>query len=217
MVVAPETAGGRATQGRFRLQRLRVPPEVRGLFGRAAVVGFCGFAVSGLFGAVAPTFLARLLNVSNHALAGFVVFLVFACTALGQLTTSRMNQRVAFTVGCGAMAFGLGLLAMALIAESLALLIACAVVVGAGQGLVVGSGLAAINTRVSGERRSEAASTYFVVLYVGLVLPVVGAGRALGIRTAGLFFAAAVGAIVVLAMFSLLWMADRTIPSVPAR
>ncbi len=208
VLVCPETAGGDKQPRRFRLQRLRVPPEVRGLFGPAAVVGFCGFAVSGLFGAVAPTVLAQLLKVSSHAVAGTLVFLVMAFAAAGQLATTRISQRSAFLIGCSALVVGVALLAAALITQTLGWLVASAVVVGLGSGLVIGSGLAAINTRVSGERRGEAASTYFVVLYVGLSLPVVGdgiLGNAIGIRAAGIMFSAIVGIVVIAVLVSVAW------------
>jgi len=218
VALCPETAAAGGQARRFRIQRLGVPPEVRGLFGRAAIVGFCAFAVSGLFGAVAPTLLVRLLSVSSHAVAGLLAFLLMAFSAAGQLTTSRLPQRRAFAIGCSLLTVGVALLATSLLSRSLPWLVASAVVVGMGQGLAIGSGLAAINTRVSGERRGEAASTYFVVLYVGLMLPVVGYGlaaNAIGIRSAGLFFAGIVGVAVLAVLASLIWLArDNEAPPV---
>src|SRR5205807_2732483 len=120
VLLCPETAGRPAAERRFRLQRLQVPPEVRGIFGRAATVGLCGFAVSALFGAVAPTVLVRLLGASSHTLAGLLVFLLMSYSAAGQLTTSRMSQRTAFAVGCGLLVAGLGCLAAALLAKAMA-------------------------------------------------------------------------------------------------
>jgi MFS family permease len=53
-----------------RMQRLRVPAQVRGTFTRAATAGFASFAMSGLFGAIAPIFLATLLHRPSPALSG---------------------------------------------------------------------------------------------------------------------------------------------------
>jgi MFS family permease len=206
VLLIPETSGRPASERRFRLQRLQVPSELRGIFGGAATVGFCGFAVSALFGAVTPTVLVRLLGLSSHTLAGLLIFLLMSCSATGQLMTNRLSQRRAFSVGCLLLLVGLGCLAAALLATSLAWLIVSALAAGAGQGLVIGSGLAAINTRVSLERRSEAASTYFVVLYIGLMLPVVGEGfasNAIGLQHAGTIFTAIVAAIVLVVLAGL--------------
>jgi hypothetical protein len=56
------------------------------------------------------------------------------------------------------------------------------------------------------ERRAETASSYFVVIYVGLSLPVIGAGAlayAFGLRTAGVAFSVAVAALVTTVLVSL--------------
>jgi hypothetical protein len=95
---------------------------------------------------------------------------------------------------------------LALWIESLAALIAAASVVGLGQGFVIGAGLAAINQRAPVEHRGETASSFFVVMYVGLSLPVIGVGVAahgFGLRGAGIAFSAAVAALVLAVLASL--------------
>jgi hypothetical protein len=90
---------------------------------------------------------------------------------------------------------GLGLLAAALAARSAVLLFLSAAVSGLGQGLPVGFGLGAINEKV-GDKRGETDSAYFVLLYCGVALPVVGVGFVAlptGMVTAGLLFCGIVG------------------------
>ena len=87
------------------------------------------------------------------------------------------------------------ILAVALHFSSLTGLIAAAIVSGVGQGISFSRGLAAVIERTPAERRAEVSSTYFVVAYVAISLPVVGEGlaaRAWGLRTAGVSFAIAV-------------------------
>src|SRR5262249_57504099 len=140
-------------------QRLGVPAEVRGVFIRGASVGFGGFAVAGVFGSVAPAFMAQILGRTSHALAGFVVFILFSTSILGQLLVVRLSDRRALVWGCALLAGGVGVLALALWLESLAALIASAAVVGIGLGGVIGAGLAAINQRARVEQRGETASS----------------------------------------------------------
>ncbi|HEX6679531.1 MAG TPA: MFS transporter [Gaiellaceae bacterium] len=204
LVVTPETVERRAF--RLRVQRLRVPEEVRGVFIRGASVGFGGFAVAGVFGSVAPAFLGQILGLTSHALAGLVVFILFSTSILGQLLVLRLSDRRALVWGCVLLAGGVGLLALALWAESLAALIAAAAVVGTGLGVVIGAGLAAINQRAPIEQRGETASSFFVVMYVGLSLPVIGVGvaaQSFGLREAGIAFSAAVAALVLAVLASL--------------
>jgi MFS family permease len=180
---------------RLRLQRLSVPEEVRGVFIRAATAGFASFAVSGLFSSVAPSFLGQVLGRTSHALAGLIVFILFSGSILGQLAVTRLSDRRALLSGCVLMMGGSGLVALALGLDSLTALICGATVVGFGQGFVIGAGLAAVNQRAPVERRSETASSFFVVTYVGLSLPVIGVGVAtysFGLRAAGIAFSAAV-------------------------
>jgi MFS family permease len=204
LLMTPETVQRTA----FRLcpQRLKVPAEVRGVFIRGATAGFGSFAVAGVFSSVAPVFLGQILDRTSHALAGAVVFILFSASIVGQLVVSRLSDRRALVSGCVLLAGGVGLLALALGIESLAALIAAASVVGLGQGLVIGAGLAAINQRAPVEHRGETASSFFVVMYVGLSLPVIGVGvaaQAFSLRTAGIGFSAAVAVLVLAVLASL--------------
>jgi MFS family permease len=204
LLVTPETVERRAF--RFRLQRLRVPSEVRAVFIRGAAAGFGSFAVAGVFSSVAPVFLGQILGRTSHALAGALVFILFSSSIVGQLGLRRLSDRRALETGCVLLAGGVGLLALALGIESLAALIASAFVVGLGQGLVIGAGLAAINQRAPVEHRAETASSFFVVLYVGLSVPVIGVGLAANswtLRGAGIAFCAAVAALVLAVLASL--------------
>jgi MFS family permease len=194
----------------LRLQRLSVPEEVRGVFIRGATAGFGSFAVSGLFSSVAPSFLGQVLGRTSHALAGLIVFILFSGSILGQLAVTRLSDRRALLSGCVLMVGGTGLVALALGIDSLTALICAATVVGFGQGFVIGAGLAAVNQRAPVERRSETASSFFVVTYVGLSLPVIGVGVAahsFGLRAAGIAFSAAV-VLLLLAVLASLARAD---------
>ena len=51
-------------------RRSGVPPELRGAFVRAALAGFAGFAVLGLFTGVSPAFLTSELGVHSRAIVG---------------------------------------------------------------------------------------------------------------------------------------------------
>jgi MFS family permease len=204
LLVTQETVLRRAF--RLRLQRLSVPSEVRTVFIRGATAGFGSFAVAGVFSSVAPVFLGMILGRTSHALAGAIVFILFSSSIVGQLLVARLSDRLALILGCGLLVGGVGLLALSLWIESLAALIASASVVGLGQGLVVGAGLAAINQRAPVERRGETASSFFVVMYVGLSLPVIGVGlasQAFSLRTAGIAFSVAVAALVLTVLASL--------------
>jgi MFS family permease len=204
VLLTPETV--ERTRLRLQFQRLSVPSEVRGVFVRGATAGFGSFAVAGVFSSVAPAFLGLVLHRTSHALAGLLVFALFSASIAGQLVVPRLSDRRALVLGCILLVAGVGLLALALGIESLAALFASALVVGVGQGFVIGAGLAAINQRAPAEQRGETASSFFVVLYIGLSVPVIGVGVAAhlsSLRSAGIAFSAAVAVLVLAVLASL--------------
>lgn len=207
---AGETAN---PQGRIGFQRLSVPPQTRSVFVVAATAAFAGFAVMGLFTAVAPAFIARVIGIGNHAAAGVIVASVFAASAVAQVVVRRAEPARAVAVGCALLVIGMVILAAALHFSSLPGLIVAALVVGAGQGMSFGRGLAAVAERTPPDRRAEVSSTYFVVAYVAISLPVIGEGLAAqrwGLRTSGIAFAIIVAVLAAVCFAAVLAEERRT-------
>ncbi|MDQ1673269.1 MAG: hypothetical protein QOC98_1831, partial [Frankiaceae bacterium] len=200
VLVMPETVeGARPSLRGLRPQRPTVPPEVRAVFVRGAIAGFAGFAVLGLFTAIAPSFLAEILDVHNAAAVGAVVFSVFAASTLGQLALEKVPGDRGLVVGCGGLVVGMAVLAGGLAASSLVLLVAGGVIAGFGQGMSFRAGLGAVTAASPSDVRAAVASTFFTIAYVALALPVIGVGlssRVVSLRTTGLVFA---GGVMVLA------------------
>lgn len=192
VLCSPETS---PREGRLGVQRLAVPPEARSVFVVAALAAFAGFAVTGLFAAVAPSFLAEVVGIGNHAVAGVIAGSIFLTSAVAQVAARTMDPGRAVAAGCAILIAGMAILAAALHFSSLPGLIAAAVVSGVGQGISFSRGLAAVSDRTPPDRRAEVSSTYFVVAYVAIALPVVGEGlaaQAWGLRTSGVVFAVSV-------------------------
>ena len=204
VLIVPETS---QRTGNIGVQRLSVPAEVRTVFVIAALAAFAGFAVTGLFTAVAPSFLSQVVGITNHAVAGLIACSIFAASAMAQVAARTMNPQRAVAIGCAILVAGMVILAVALHFSSLAGLIAAAVVSGIGQGISFSRGLAAVAERTPPGRRAEVSSTYFVVAYVAISLPVVGEGlaaRRWGLQTAGVTFAIAVAILSTICLVAIL-------------
>ena len=110
--------------------------------------------------------------------------------------------------GCVGLIVGMALLAGGLASASLALLVIGATIAGAGQGLSFRAALAAVNEASPPEQRAEVASSFFVVAYLAISIPVIGEGvlaQASGLKTAGIVFAGVVAllaAVVVTLLYS---------------
>ena len=167
-------------------------------FAPAALAGFAGFAVLGLFTAVAPAFPGQVLGVRQP-------------TPRSGLIASRYSRRRGWASSPWTRVPGAALPGRLRRADrrhgraapGLADVLASPApaggwVAGFGQGLSFRPGLAAVNAAAPEARRAEVASIFFVVAYVAISVPVVGEGllaQLTSLRTAGLVFAAAVAAI----------------------
>jgi MFS family permease len=209
VAVVPETS---QRTGRIGVQRLSVPVEVRAVFVIASLAAFAGFAVTGLFAAVAPSFLSQVVGIDNHAVAGLIASSIFFASAVAQIAAGNLNPQRAVAIGCAILVAGMVILAVALQLSSLVGLIAAAVVAGVGQGISFSRGLAAVAERTPADRRAEVSSSYFVVAYVAISLPVVGEGLAAqdwGLQTAGVTFAVAVGVLSTICLVGILVLEAR--------
>jgi hypothetical protein len=102
---------------------------------------------------------------------------------------------------------GIALVAMAIVMSSLMVLVTGAIVAGIGQGVAFRAGMGAVTAASPPARRGEVASTFFVVLYIAISIPVVGIGVAaqmLGLRAAGIGFSIAVAVLAAAALAGLI-------------
>jgi MFS family permease len=205
IVLVPETS---SRTGNIGLQRLSVPAQVRPVFFTAATAAFAGFAVMGLFSAVAPSFVSNVIGIGNHAVAGAMASSIFVASAAAQLAGRHISPPKAVAAGCAILAVGMVILAAALQYSSLTGLIIAAVVAGTGQGISFSRGLAAVAEGTPTERRAEVSSTYFVVAYVAISLPVVSLGlaaRQWGLKASGVSFAVIIAVLALLCLAAISW------------
>jgi MFS family permease len=214
VLVAPETS---PRSGSVALQRLSVPAEVRGVFTIAAIAAFAGFAITGLFTSVVPSFVSKVVGIDNHAVAGAAASTILITSAVAQIVGGRIPPRRAVVLGCAFLIVGMIILAVALLISSLLALLSAAVVAGIGQGISFSRGLAAVADRTPPDRRAEVSSTYFVVAYVAISLPVVGEGLAArhwDLRTAGVSFAIGVAVLAMVCLAAIV-VREKRQPATP--
>ncbi|AWE54402.1 MFS transporter [Streptomyces nigra] len=205
----PESVHRPVPRPPLRPEGMVVPPQTRSVFVPAGLASFAGFSVLGLFTAVAPSFAAQYLGVDNLAVAGAIVLTVFLASTAGQLT-GRTGPGRALPLGCAILIAGCVLIGSSLLAESLWVLIAGAVVAGIGQGMSFRASVAGVARAAPEEQRGATISALFVAAYVGISLPVVGIGALsvpLGLRSAGLIF---VGCVIVVAAAVTVHLARRS-------
>ena len=191
---------------------------MRGIFATTGLACFVAFAVIGLFLTLIPAYVVSLSGSTNLLLAGSAVALVLTCSVLAQLAGQRRPARYLERHGLPLLATGLLLLAAAGAISSLALLLIAAAAAGTGQGLVFLGGLAAVNQAAPEGRRADVLSSFYVVIYLGVGLPVIGVGflaTTVGLLAAVQYFAAA-AALLCLLVLILLSRTRRCSPAAAA-
>jgi MFS family permease len=129
-------------------------------------------------------------------LTGLVIFLNFGAGVLVQTTTAHWPTRRLIAAGIAPLLIGLMVLVASAWTASLALFLIGAAIAGIGGGAIIGGSLRVVVSTASADDRASALTAYFTAGYVGLSLPVLGAGIALQFlspRVTLLIFAAAVG------------------------
>jgi predicted MFS family arabinose efflux permease len=147
----------------------------------AASGTMAAFAASGLFAGLAGLILAVTFGRTSHALAGATLFLVFSCGVVSQLATSKLKASSVLALGTASMLAGLALLVVSvrISTPSLVLFLLSGALIGAGVGAVFKGTTGIVLEAAAPEDRLAMTSKLLVVLYLGLSIPVVGAGIAL--------------------------------------
>lgn len=147
----------------------------------AAAATIAAFAASGLFAGLSGLFLATTLHRPSHALSGATLFVVFSAGVVAQLATNRLHASRVLGLGMTAMVAGLVLLVVAvrLSTPSLALFLIGGGLIGAGAGAVYKGTTGLVLEATEPENRVAMTSNLVIAVFIGLSLPVIGAGIAL--------------------------------------
>jgi MFS family permease len=186
VALTPETRDRPDPFPAYRVQRVSVPDEARGAFAAAAAGAFLSFGALGLFTGLAGTFLVGTLHHTSHALVGVTIAAMFGAGVAMQLLAAAWPARRALASGIVLMVLGMGLVTLAawLSTPSLAVFIIGGAVMGAGAGAVFKGSVATVIQISPAATRAEALAGLFLAGYVGLSIPVVGAGIALQFTSA---------------------------------
>jgi hypothetical protein len=171
LAAAPETAVSTAKRAPFPV---RLPVA-------AGAATLAAFAANGLFAGLSGLFLATTFHNSSHALAGATLLVVFTSGVVSQLATARLRASSVFALGTFSMLAGLVLLvtAVRLSNPSLTLFLISGSLIGAGAGAVFKGTTGLVLDRTAPENRVAMTAELLIALFVGLSVPVIGAGVAL--------------------------------------
>ena len=208
LATAPETGAPAANRAPFAV-RIPVP---------AGAATMAAFAANGLFAGLSGLLLATTFHRTSHALAGATLFIVFTAGVLSQLAAASLQPSRVFALGISSMLVGLVLLvtAVRLSTPSLALFLLSGGLIGAGAGAVFKGTTGRVLGASAPENRVALTAELLIALFVGLSVPVIGAGIALdqgaSVENTVLGFALLVGLAVAAAGWGLLGRRPNSSP-----
>jgi len=163
--------------GSWRPRLPSVPPTQRARFARAGLTAASVWAVGALFVSVVPTYAATLLGTHNLALLGAISAVMLGTACATQVLSLRRGLPPATGQYLGlVLAVGLIALVAAFPPRSLLILIAAAVLAGAGLGLGFVGAQTQINQLAPAQRRGEVTAAFITCLYSGVTVAAVGVG-----------------------------------------
>lgn len=177
---------------RWRPSRPGVPTTIRRRFVLAGVSAFLAFSVSALFLTLMPSYIRDITGSHNLALAGGIVTVMLGCATLVQPVARSLSTLRAQILGQALLVVGLAGIIGAARTGSLAVALLATIVTGVGQGLAFGGSLGAVNAVAPDHRRADILSSYYVIVYLGLSVPIIGVG----------FIALATGQLVAVQIFA---------------
>ncbi|GGX14223.1 hypothetical protein GCM10010383_50370 [Streptomyces lomondensis] len=189
---------------------VRVPgvPHGNGIHLTLGIAVFApGITATSFVLSLGPTLLTELLGTTSRIVSGAMAFVMFLAATGVQFAVQKLRRRTILTAGAISTTLSMGALIAAVHASSVALLVASALLAGAGQGMGQLGGLSLLNSTVPAQRLAEANAALNVGGYIPAGLLPVSTGYlmdAVGLPTGATVFGtvlmglAVVGAIVVL-------------------
>jgi MFS family permease len=159
---------------------IHVPAELRTAFFAAAIPGAASFMLVGWVFALSPSYLHDQLGVptSQPVVAGLFAALVMLTNGAAQVLLRRHHHIGAVRTGLIGIVVGTAVIAGSALVDSVAVAIAGAVIAGIASGIAQMNAMASIQRLAPPEARGRVLSSYFVLCYLALSLPVVLAGEA---------------------------------------
>lgn len=173
----PETVERRGALDLASLKpRIGVPRVVLAPFAAPAATAFAVFALGGFYLALAPSVIKEDLRISSPLVSGLVICELFVVSVTGMMATRSVDATKAMIAALALLVPSVGLLAAAQALGRLTLLLAGSALSGLCVALGYRSSLERVNAIAPAERRAEVASAYFVAVFAGNSLPVMGVG-----------------------------------------
>lgn len=187
-----------------RLHAPSIPAEIRRPFVLAATTSFIAWGIMSLMLSIIPSYLGTLVGKSNLTLSGTVIALVLGLSTLHQIMLKKLRIPALIFIGYTLLALGLIAMVLTLLTKSLFFLLLTTLFIGLGHGPTYAGSLAQVNQVAPDSARGDVVSSFFVVTYLGVSIPILGLGFAaqwIGLTHAMEIFALVMGSLIAVSLF----------------
>lgn len=183
----PRLERGDAPRERWRPRPIQVPRQLRGMVATAALAITSTFALGAVLISLGAQLVKDVLHTDNALVAGLVLAIGPAGSAVVSLAARRLPVRAAVAAGALVSALATGVLVLSATLSSLSLFVVASAAFGVSSGLLFLGGLGLVNRHAPVQHRAGTLSVVYLVAYVGQGITAIGLGlltTALGLRAA---------------------------------
>ena len=162
----------------WRIERPRVPAELRADFARVSITAATVWATLALFLSIVPSYVRSTLGTHNLALIAVIATAALIASCGAQIAAQRFegSRRRDQAVGLVLLGAGLGALIVAAPLNSLALMLVAASAAGAGHGLAFLNAQQELNDLAPQQRRGEVTAAFISCIYFLVATAVISSG-----------------------------------------
>ncbi len=158
---------------KFQSKSFKIPKEVMPFFIISSISAFIVWSITAFYMSLSSTFIFEYLHITNVAVSGLIVFLMLATAVIVQVTVRSKSELKMIITGLILSMIGLAGITFAGNNSNFPFFILSTILAGIGQGLVFPGSVSIIASGVPVNRKAEIMSAFYVVVYIGVGLPVI--------------------------------------------
>jgi len=156
--------------------QFKLPAAARGPLLLALPVLVASWALAGFYGSLGPMLLRGMLGAGSALLGGLSLFVLAASGGLAVLVLQHREPRAMMTFGASMLALGVGIAVSALPHHSIGVFFVGTSIAGMGFGTGFQGAVRSIVPFAAPHERAGVLSIVFIVSYLSMGLPAIGAG-----------------------------------------
>ncbi len=177
VILMPETVGKNApspavaqsgTQTETTFDRLS--------FYIASAAAFVAWSVAALFMSLMPSYVSQLLGLRSLLIGGGTIFVMLMASIVAQLALRGIAPKQNIRFGLLLLSIGLCVIVYSMTEKSIVLFGIGTVLCGLGHGMTFGGATVLVNMLATPTARGRVLSLYYVVIYLGVGLPILLTG-----------------------------------------